>query len=199
MLFAKDKTLDRIATTAVRRNLPDRLRVTVVRRDRTGAGGGAHHCRRPAFAGHPWRCVRRRGSLRPQARVPRRHGLRLAAACQRRFQHGPPLVEPALLVAIQVFQAAVKNSVKFDSRFEEAVARESHENGFDGVVVCGHIHCAEIHPIGAIVYYNDGDWVEFCSALVEEADDTMHLLEWAKGQKAVHAALAEAVLIVAVA
>ena len=76
----------------------------------------------------------------------------------------------------------VKNAVSFVSQFEEAVAREAHEHGYDGVV-CGHIHCAEIRQIGDIVYYNDGDWVESCTALVEEADGTMRLLDWAEEER----------------
>jgi UDP-2,3-diacylglucosamine pyrophosphatase LpxH len=72
----------------------------------------------------------------------------------------------------------VKNAVQYVCQFEEAVAREAAERGLDGVV-CGHIHCAEIREIGAITYYNDGDWVESCTALVEEADGAMHIVDWA--------------------
>ena len=46
-------------------------------------------------------------------------------------------------------------------------------------MVCGHIHCAEIRQLGAVTYYNDGDWVESCTALVEERDGTMRLIDWA--------------------
>ena len=82
----------------------------------------------------------------------------------------------------------VKNAVSFVSQFEEAVAREAHEHGYDGVV-CGHIHCAEIRQIGDIVYYNDGDWVESCTALVEVADGTMRLLDWAEEERRTNAGL----------
>jgi UDP-2,3-diacylglucosamine pyrophosphatase LpxH len=50
--------------------------------------------------------------------------------------------------------------------------------GVDGVV-CGHIHCAEIRQIGGVTYYNDGDWVESCTALVEDAHGAMSLVHWA--------------------
>lgn len=73
----------------------------------------------------------------------------------------------------------VKNAVQFIGAFEEAVAHAARERGVDGVV-CGHIHSAEIRQIGAITYYNDGDWVESCTALVEHADGTMALLDWAE-------------------
>jgi UDP-2,3-diacylglucosamine pyrophosphatase LpxH len=72
----------------------------------------------------------------------------------------------------------VKNAVEFVGRFEEAVARAAMERGLDGVV-CGHIHTAEIRQIGDITYYNDGDWVESCTALVEEPDGSFHIVDWA--------------------
>ncbi len=71
----------------------------------------------------------------------------------------------------------VKNAVQFVCAFEEAVAHAAREKGVDGVV-CGHIHCAEIRQIGDITYYNDGDWVESCTALVEARDGTMTLVDW---------------------
>jgi UDP-2,3-diacylglucosamine pyrophosphatase LpxH len=73
----------------------------------------------------------------------------------------------------------VKNAVQFVCQFEEAVAHAAHELGVDGVV-CGHIHCAEIRQIGDITYYNDGDWVESCTALVEDGFGHLSLIEWAK-------------------
>lgn len=73
----------------------------------------------------------------------------------------------------------VKNAVAFIGEFEEAVAHAARERGVDGVV-CGHIHSAEIRQIGSVTYYNDGDWVESCTALVEAADGTMSLLDWAE-------------------
>ena len=73
----------------------------------------------------------------------------------------------------------VKNAVEFVSRFEEAVAHAAIERGADGIV-CGHIHTAEIREIGGVTYYNDGDWVESCTALVENADGAMEILDWAE-------------------
>ena len=73
----------------------------------------------------------------------------------------------------------VKNAVQFVFRFEEAVAHEAELRGLDGVV-CGHIHTAEIRQFGNITYYNDGDWVESCTALVEAADGQMSIIDWAE-------------------
>ena len=71
----------------------------------------------------------------------------------------------------------VKNAVQFVCAFEEAVARETAERGLDGVV-CGHIHSAEIRQIGDITYYNDGDWVESCTALTEDSRGHIAILDW---------------------
>jgi UDP-2,3-diacylglucosamine pyrophosphatase LpxH len=73
----------------------------------------------------------------------------------------------------------VKNAVEFISRFEEAVAHQALLRKVDGVV-CGHIHTAEERRFGEIAYYNDGDWVEGCTALVEHFDGHMEILHWAE-------------------
>lgn len=72
----------------------------------------------------------------------------------------------------------VKNAVQFITQFEEAVIREARHRGVQGVV-CGHIHCAEIRQIGDMTYYNDGDWVESCTALVEDRTGAMSIVDWA--------------------
>jgi UDP-2,3-diacylglucosamine pyrophosphatase LpxH len=72
----------------------------------------------------------------------------------------------------------VKDAVRFVDDFELAVAEEARRRGVDGVV-CGHIHKAEIRQVGAVLYCNDGDWVESCTALVEHADGRLEILEWA--------------------
>jgi len=72
----------------------------------------------------------------------------------------------------------VKNAVQFVCDFEEAVAHAARDMGVDGVV-CGHIHCAEIRQIGDITYYNDGDWVESCTALAEDQFGEMTIIDWA--------------------
>tara|TARA_R100000049_G_scaffold1022_1_gene2238 strand:- start:903 stop:1799 length:897 start_codon:yes stop_codon:yes gene_type:complete len=75
----------------------------------------------------------------------------------------------------------VKNAVEFISKYEEVVARAAAERGVDGVV-CGHIHTAEFRSFEyggkRVEYWNDGDWVEGCNALVEHADGRMEILHW---------------------
>ncbi len=72
----------------------------------------------------------------------------------------------------------VKEAVKAVDRFEAALSAEARRTGFDGVV-CGHIHHAEIREIGGVLYMNDGDWVESCTALVEHHDGELELIYWA--------------------
>jgi len=76
----------------------------------------------------------------------------------------------------------VKNAVSFISKFEEVVARAAAERHVDGVV-CGHIHSAEIRQFGDIIYYNDGDWVESCTALVEHEDGRIEIIDWAERKR----------------
>ena len=61
--------------------------------------------------------------------------------------------------------------------FKANLAAEARRRGADGVV-CGHIHHALAERIDGITYYNDGDWVESCTALVEDHQGKMDILRW---------------------
>ena len=78
----------------------------------------------------------------------------------------------------------IKNAVQFIGEFESAVAHEARKHGMDGVV-CGHIHHAEIRKMDDVIYFNDGDWVENCTALVEHHDGTMELMHWSDKQHSI--------------
>ncbi len=71
----------------------------------------------------------------------------------------------------------VKQAVQIVSDFEYYLADIAKRRQVDGVV-CGHIHHAEIKPIGPILYCNDGDWVESCTALVEWMDGRLEIIHW---------------------
>ena len=73
----------------------------------------------------------------------------------------------------------VKKAVDFIFKFEENLANYCKKRGFDGVI-CGHIHHAEIKEINGVVYMNDGDWVESCTALVEHHDGRWEIITWIK-------------------
>ena len=76
----------------------------------------------------------------------------------------------------------VKNAVQFISKFEAVVAHAAAERHVDGVV-CGHIHSAEIRQFGDVTYYNDGDWVESCTALAEFEDGRIEIIDWAERKR----------------
>ncbi|GIW74305.1 MAG: hypothetical protein KatS3mg103_0827 [Phycisphaerales bacterium] len=79
----------------------------------------------------------------------------------------------------QFLKLKVKSACTYISKFEQALSAEAQAAGFDGVV-CGHIHKAEIRtPAQAhgVAYYNCGDWVESCTALVELHDGSLRLLD----------------------
>ena len=71
----------------------------------------------------------------------------------------------------------MKGAVKAIDRFESALANEARRRGYDGVV-CGHIHHAEMREVNGVLYVNDGDWVESCTALVEHYDGRLELIDW---------------------
>ncbi len=76
----------------------------------------------------------------------------------------------------------VKEAVKAIDRFETALADDAKSRGFDGVV-CGHIHHAEMRQVNGVMYLNDGDWVESCTALVEHHDGRLELIDWVARNK----------------
>jgi UDP-2,3-diacylglucosamine pyrophosphatase LpxH len=71
----------------------------------------------------------------------------------------------------------VKDAVSFISKFEEAVVHYAQRHSVDAVL-CGHIHSAAIRQICAITYYNCGDWVETCSALIEFLDGKIDIVRF---------------------
>jgi UDP-2,3-diacylglucosamine pyrophosphatase LpxH len=78
----------------------------------------------------------------------------------------------------------VKDAVAFIDKFEAAMADEARRRGVHGVI-CGHIHHAEMRDIGGVMYLNDGDWVESCTAIVEGFDGKFEIVNWLEARKAV--------------
>jgi len=70
-----------------------------------------------------------------------------------------------------------KTAVHYIASFEGAVAHAARKRGVDGVV-CGHIHRPEIREMDGVVYCNDGDWVESCSAIVEDMNGRLAVWSW---------------------
>lgn len=71
----------------------------------------------------------------------------------------------------------VKQATSAISRFEEAASHYARDRQCDGVV-CGHIHTPVIQRHADFTYYNTGDWVESCTALIEDWDGELRLIRW---------------------
>jgi len=79
----------------------------------------------------------------------------------------------------QFLKHKVKNAVQFITRFEQSMADLAVKRGVGGII-CGHIHHAEIRHVGDVVYCNDGDWVESCTAMIEHPDGRMEIVDWTR-------------------
>lgn len=55
------------------------------------------------------------------------------------------------------------------SEFENCALRYAADSGYQGII-CGHIHQANMSSRDGISYFNCGDWVGSCTALVEHED-----------------------------
>lgn len=71
----------------------------------------------------------------------------------------------------------IERAQRYVRDYENAVVQGAKKQGYDGVV-CGHIHQATIKTIQGVNYYNTGDWVESCTAIVEKHDGSMDLIHW---------------------
>jgi UDP-2,3-diacylglucosamine pyrophosphatase LpxH len=76
-----------------------------------------------------------------------------------------------------MLKSRIGTARRFIRDFETRVAAAARADGFDGHI-CGHIHYGRIHDHDGVVYINDGDWVEHCTALVEHGDGALELLHW---------------------
>jgi UDP-2,3-diacylglucosamine pyrophosphatase LpxH len=81
---------------------------------------------------------------------------------------------------------ALPTSARYIARFEQSAALYASAQGYDGVV-CGHIHRPNLCRIGDMLYANTGDWVESCSALLEDHRGELQLCRWpCDGQRGIH-------------
>ena len=79
------------------------------------------------------------------------------------------------LAAYLKFKA--KSAVKFVTEYEGTLAAMARKQNADGVI-CGHIHRAEMKMIDGVQYLNCGDWVESCTALIEDFDGRIKLIHF---------------------
>ncbi len=67
----------------------------------------------------------------------------------------------------------------FIKRFEMAALTAAEKGQYHGFI-CGHIHSAGFLRSEDGLYCNDGDWVEHCTALVEQENGRLELLHWSE-------------------
>src|SRR3984885_5170697 len=70
-----------------------------------------------------------------------------------------------------------KSAVKFVTEYESTLATMAKSHQAHGVI-CGHIHRAEMKMIDGVEYLNCGDWVESCTALIEDFDGKIQLIHF---------------------
>jgi UDP-2,3-diacylglucosamine pyrophosphatase LpxH len=75
----------------------------------------------------------------------------------------------------------IKNNIKGAkaaiNTYEIHALDEARRRGYDGVI-CGHIHHPELRNEKEFIYANCGDWVENCTALIEDYQGVMRLLHY---------------------
>ena len=71
----------------------------------------------------------------------------------------------------------VKEAVNFIGDFESLLSDRAKLRDAHGII-CGHIHRAASKPIGDIHYVNTGDWIESCTAVVENDQGELELINW---------------------
>lgn len=68
----------------------------------------------------------------------------------------------------------VKKTINYISDYENAVIGYAKNKNCDGCL-CGHIHTAELRLIDGFLYANTGDWVESCTAVLEDEKGHFYL------------------------
>ena len=92
-----------------------------------------------------------------------------AAVNQWREMRGKPSV--SLLGELRANTKRVTGTLR---EFENDATAFATDSGYDGIV-CGHAHApAALH--GEVGYYNCGDWIDSCTALVEDFDGELRLV-----------------------
>lgn len=72
----------------------------------------------------------------------------------------------------------VKNIVQVMDNYQYVLSLEAQKQQVDGII-CGHIHQADISLMeSGKIYCNTGDWVESCTALVEDESGQLSIINW---------------------
>ena len=88
------------------------------------------------------------------------------------------LALPYLPLSI-IIKSHIGKALAYIRAYENRVAIDAGQRGFDGHI-CGHIHYGQVRQIEGVLYLNDGDWVEHCTALIEDQTGAMELIHWSE-------------------
>jgi UDP-2,3-diacylglucosamine pyrophosphatase LpxH len=79
-----------------------------------------------------------------------------------------------------IIKRKIKQAVNYLSDFEKILSDYALKRGYDGVI-CGHIHHPEARIMkNGIEYYNTGDWVENCTAIIEWDNGQLEIMNFSK-------------------
>lgn len=78
-----------------------------------------------------------------------------------------------------IIKSHIGKALAYIRAYEERVVGDARDRGFDGHI-CGHIHFGHVREIGGLLYLNDGDRVEHCTALIEDHTGAMELFHWSE-------------------
>lgn len=84
-------------------------------------------------------------------------------------------------ISLMAFMKQKIHFVKdFQDKFERSVSEEASRQNYDGVI-CGHIHKPNyVENLNGVKYWNTGDWVENFSAVVEDKNGKLSVIQWAE-------------------
>jgi UDP-2,3-diacylglucosamine pyrophosphatase LpxH len=90
---------------------------------------------------------------------------------QLREAMGKPYWSLAKWVKVNVSQAEAAIRA-----YQHAAVNLVRDQELDGII-CGHLHYPSVQEIDGVLYCNDGDWVENCTALMEDFSGELRLIQ----------------------
>jgi UDP-2,3-diacylglucosamine pyrophosphatase LpxH len=76
-----------------------------------------------------------------------------------------------------LIKSNIKGAKAAIDTYQKAALAEAKHRGYDGVI-CGHIHYPALFEENGMRYCNTGDWIENCTALVEDYQGCMRILHY---------------------
>ena len=135
--------------------------------------------RRAPAAGHPRRPVRRRGAACALARLLRRLGLYDGARPQHLRQPRAAQARLLLLVALRLGEAQGQERRELHRRLRGGAGARGARARRPTAWSAATSTTRRCTTISALAYFNCGDWVESCTALVEHHDGRFEIVRWA--------------------